>query len=150
MNHHNSALDEEYSEVSSRTDGYVETSESSFKDILNENSAEVMNTLNKAEKNLNKLKDPFDKINNKIGEKIYDYSESIDKYGKLTVKLLFFILILINVALAILLLLICLCSFKACTSCCCCRCFCKFFTIHFITSRLLYISFILFTICLNL
>ena len=122
------ALNEEYSEVSSRTDGYVETSESSFKDILNENSAEVMNTLNKAEKNLNKLKEPFDKINNEIGEKIYDYSESIDKYGKLTVKLLFFILILINAALAILLLLICLCSFKACTSCCCCRCFCKFFT----------------------
>ena len=121
-------LNREYSEISSRTDGYVETSENSFKDILNENSAEVMNTLNKAEKNLNKLKDPFDKINNKIGEKIYDYSESIDKYGKLTVKLLFFILILINVALAILLLLICLCSFKACTSCCCCRCFCKFFT----------------------
>ena len=137
-------LNEEYSEISNKTDGYVNTSETSFNNILNEKSAEVMDNLNKAQKNLNELKDPFDKINNEIGDTISDNSKSIDKYGKLTVKLLFFVLILINLALGILLLLICLCSSKACTGCCCCRCLCKLFTHLFwnILAIIMFLSFI--------
>ena len=118
-------LNEEYSEIAGRTDGYVETSETSFKDILNESSADVIEALHQAQKTLDELKKPFDKINNKVGYKVNEYSESIDKYGKLTVKLVFLILMIINIALAILLIFICLCSSKACTECCCCRCLFK-------------------------
>ena len=118
-------LNMEYSEIVSRTDDYIETSEDSFKDILKENSDKVIDSLNKAQETLDKLKKPFNKINNKIGDKISEYSEYIDDYGKLGVKLVFFVLALINLALAVLMLLICLCSYKSCTECCCCRCLCK-------------------------
>ncbi|MBO6244191.1 MAG: hypothetical protein J6O41_06485, partial [Clostridia bacterium] len=121
-------LNLEYSEIAQRTDGYIKTSEKSFKDILNESSAEVMDALDQAQDTLDELKKPFDNINDKIGDKVTDYSESIDKYGKLAVKLVFLVLMLINIALAVLMLLICLCSSKLCTSCCCCRCLCKCFT----------------------
>ena len=137
-------LNLEYSEIAQRTDGYISTSEKSFKDILNESSAEVMDALDKAQDTLDELKKPFDKINDKIGDRVLDYSESIDKYGKLVVKLVFTILMIINIALAVLLLLICLCSAKYCTGCCCCRCLCKCFTHLFwnILALMMILSFI--------
>ena len=118
-------LNTEYSEIVKRTDDYVKTSEDSFKDILEQNSNEVIKSLDNAQENLDKLRKPFNKINNKIGDKISEYSDYIDDYGKLGVKLVFFVLALINLALAVLMLLICLCSYKSCTECCCCRCLCK-------------------------
>ena len=139
------SLNFEYSEIAERTDGYINTSETSFRDILNESSAEVMEALDKAQDTLDKLKKPFDKINDKIGDRVVDYSESIDKYGKLGVKLVFTILMIINIALAVLLLLICLCSAKYCTGCCCCRCLCKCFTHLFwnILALMMILSFII-------
>ena len=122
------SLNIEYSTIAENTDGLITTSEISFRDILNESSAEVMDALDEAQDTLDELKKPFDNINDKIGDKVTDYSESIDKYGKLAVKLVFLVLMLINIALAVLMLLICLCSSKLCTSCCCCRCLCKCFT----------------------
>jgi len=137
-------LNLEYSEISERTDGYINTSETSFRDILNESSAEVMEALDKAQDTLDKLKKPFDKINDQVGDRVVDYSESIDKYGKLVVKLVFTILMIINIALAVLLLMICLCSAKYCTGCCCCRCLCKCFTHLFwnILALMMILSFI--------
>ena len=137
-------LNLEYSEISERTDGYISTSETSFRDILNESSAEVMEALDKAQDTLDKLKKPFDKINDQVGDRVVDYSESIDKYGKLVVKLVFTILMIINIALAVLLLMICLCSAKYCTGCCCCRCLCKCFTHLFwnILALMMILSFI--------
>ena len=122
------SLNIEYSTIAENTDGLINTSEISFREILNESSAEVMDALDEAQDTLDELKKPFDNINDKIGDKVTDYSESIDKYGKLAVKLVFLVLMLINIALAVLMLLICLCSSKLCTSCCCCRCLCKCFT----------------------
>ena len=137
-------LNLEYSGIAETTDRYINTSETSFRDILNESSAEVMEALDKAQDTLDKLKKPFDNINDKIGDRVVDYSESIDKYGKLAVKLVFTILMIINIALAVLLILICLCSTKYCTSCCCCRCLCKCFTHLFwnILALMMILSFI--------
>ena len=119
------ALNREYSEVVSRTDGFIATSKSSFENILDEKSDEVISALDKAEESLNKLKKPFDKINNKIGDKVSDYSDLIDKYGKLVVKLVFSILMVMNIALAVFLTFIGLCSMKSCADCCFCRCLFK-------------------------
>ena len=121
-------LNKEYSEVAGRTDEYVEKSDTSFNDILKTNFGTVTKSLKDAQTNLDKLKKPFDEMNEQIGDAITKYSGDIDKYGKLGVKILFTALILIHVALAILLLFICLCSMKYCTNCCCCRCLCKTFT----------------------
>jgi hypothetical protein len=73
-------LNREYSEVVGRTDGFIKTSRSSFENILRDKSGEVISALDKAEESLNKLKKPFDKINNKICDKVSDYSDLIDKY----------------------------------------------------------------------
>ena len=139
------ALNIEYSEVAERTDGYVETSQASFNDILDSKSEEVVKSLDEAQDTLDELKEPFDDINNDIGETLSDYSEDIDYYGKFIIKLVFSILMIINIALAALLLLICLCSYKACTDCCCCRCLCKCFTHIFwnILALMMILSFII-------
>ena len=118
-------LNTEYSEVAEITKGYAETTQTSFTDILDQNSIEVMDSLDKAKNTLDKLEKPFDEINNQIGDKIVDYAELIDQKGKLVVQLVFGVLMAINVGLAILLILIGLFSMKACNNCCCCRCLCK-------------------------
>ena len=118
-------LDMEYSEIAGRTDGYVKTSETSFNNILKDKSSDVIESLGKAQETLDKLKKPFDNINNKIGDKISDYAELIDKYGKLVVKLVFGVLMVMNIGLAVFLLLIGLFSMQACNDCCFCRCLFK-------------------------
>ena len=122
------ALNHEYSEVAERTDGYVQTANTSFHNILNDNTDDVIKALDKGKDILEKLKKPFDKYYDTIGDILVDYSGDIDKYGKFGVKLALTILMIINVALAILLIFICCCSMKACTSCCCFRCLFKFCT----------------------
>ena len=121
-------LNLEYSEVAERTNGYISTSETSFRDILGQRAGEVTQSLEKAKKTLNKLKKPFDKINNQIGNKISDYSKQIDDKGKLVVKLVFSVLMVMNVALGVLVIFIGLCSMKSCKDCCFCRCLFKFCT----------------------
>ena len=119
------ALNIEYSEISERTDGYVNSSEASFNDILNSSITEVTNALNDAQNTLDDLRKPFDDINNEIGDKVTDYSDKIDKYGKLVVKLVFSILMVMNIFLGVFIALIGLCSMKACADCCFCRCLFK-------------------------
>ena len=119
------ALNIEYSEISERTDGYVNSSEASFNDILNSSITDVTNALNDAQNTLDDLRKPFDDINNEIGDKVTDYSDKIDKYGKLVVKLVFSILMVMNIFLGVFIALIGLCSMKACADCCFCRCLFK-------------------------
>ena len=121
-------LNEEYSEVADRTDGYIRTSDESFHDILQDKTTIVIDALDKAKKTLNKLRKPFDKINKQIGDKVSDYSELIDEKGKLGVKLVFGVLMLMNVAIGVFMVFIGLCSMKSCKECCFCQCLCKCFT----------------------
>ena len=120
-------LDSNYSQLSKETDNYITMSEDSFME-LKKNSSDRNNSIKDAEDIINDLEKTFDKINSKLGEKISDYSESINNYGKLSFKIIFIGLILINVVLAILLICICLCSMKPCTGCCLFRCLFKFCT----------------------
>ena len=122
------SLNLEYSNVAKTTDKYIDMSESSFKDILSDKTDNVIKALNKAQDTLNKLRKPFDKINNNIGDKVSDYSKIIDDKGKLGVKLVFGVLMLMNVAIGIFMIFIGLCSMKSCKECCFCQCLCKCFT----------------------
>ena len=48
-------LNMEYSEIAGRTDGYVQTSETSFKNILSDKASDVVDSLDKAQETLDKL-----------------------------------------------------------------------------------------------
>ena len=138
-------LNLEYSNVALTTDGYVQRTESSFDKILREDIGKVTKSLDDAKKNLNKLKKPFDNINNQIGDKISDYSKQIDDKGKLGIKLVFGVLMIMNIALAVIVAFIGLCSMKSCKDCCFCRCLFKFCThlLWNILALLMILSFII-------
>ena len=120
--------DYEYSEISSRAFGYLNTTRNSFTDILNDSIGDIQGALGDGVEKLDEITGPFKDANDQIGEILSDTSESIDKYGKMGVKIVFGVLMVMNLALAILLLLICLFSGKSCTSCCFCRCIFKLCT----------------------
>ena len=116
----------EYGSVASVAETSVETAQESFDDLLSTSELTSLTTsLNDAKGILNDLKKPFDDVNSKIGGTLSDYSDKIDKYGKLVVKIVFSVLMVMNIALAVLMALIGLFSMKACVDCCCCRCICK-------------------------
>ena len=118
----------EYSNISSLADSFLNTSKNSFKDILVSNLGPIQDSLGEAESTLADVRKPFDDVNDKIGGKVSDYADKVDKYGKLAVKLIFSILMVMNIALAVLMALIGLFSMKPCVDCCFCRCLFKSLT----------------------
>ena len=116
----------EYQGVSSSADDYMRRARSSFNTVLDESSITAIKTsLGKGKDALDKIKKPFDDVNKKIGGTLSDYSDKIDDYGKLVVKIVFSVLMVMNIALAVLMTLIGLFSMKACVDCCFCRCLFK-------------------------
>ena len=118
----------EYSTLAGVADGYLETARSSFEEILGESSQQILDSLGTGTDALDDLRGYFDDIQSSIASPISDYSDIIDKYGKLGSKLVFGILGLMNIALAVFVFLICFCSGEMCVNCCCCRCIFKLFT----------------------
>ena len=115
----------EYSFIAQEANGQMQSARDGFGDILDRNLGKINDTLNDAKGILNDLKKPFDDVNSKIGGTLSDYSDKIDKYGKLGVKIVFSVLMVMNIALAVLMTLIGLFSMKACVDCCFCRCLFK-------------------------
>ena len=116
----------EYQGVSSSADDYMRRARSSFNTVLDESSITAIKTsLGKGKDALDKIKKPFDDVNKEIGGTLSDYSDKIDDYGKLVVKIVFSVLMVMNIALAVLMTLIGLFSMKACVDCCFCRCLFK-------------------------
>ena len=120
---------QEFSIVDGEAYRHLQTAESGFTDILgNDGLGRVESSLREGREKLDELTGPFSDANDEIGKIFSNVSESIDEYGKLSVKVIFGALMAMNVALAALMLLICMFSGKSCTSCCCCRCLFKFCT----------------------
>jgi len=144
----NSILDiwqKEYKLVSDNADNYIDQAKNSFKSMIDENSGDILGSLNEGKNTLNEIKESFNDIKSEISGMIIDYSDTIDEYGKLGFKLVFGVLALMNVALAVFILFICLFSGKMCTNCCCCRCIFKLFT-HLLWNILALLMFITFMI----
>ena len=119
----------EYSFVDGEAFDYLRTAKQGLDDILGpSNIGQVTSKLSNGRDILDELTGPFTDANDEIGKIFSNVSESIDNYGKLSVKVIFGALMAMNVALAALMLLICMFSGKSCTSCCCCRCLFKFCT----------------------
>ena len=137
--------DREISEIDNQASGTLNSAAGSFRNMLNENIGEIKRGLHSGITSLEELRKPFDDVYDVIADAIYDSSVYIDKYGKLSVKLVFGILAAMNLALGILVLLICLFSGKSCADCCCCRCICKCAT-HIIWNLLAFLMIIAFII----
>ena len=116
---------EEFSTVAQNADSYLNTANEGFSDILGPSFTSVIDGLNKGRDNLDKLTKPFTNAENKISDILSKFSEEVDKYGKMSVNIVFGVLMGMNVALAVLVLLIYCCSTKSFTNCCCCRCLFK-------------------------
>ena len=116
---------QEYSFIASQADGYMDTANTSFGEVLNENLGPITSELGKAQDTLNDLREPFDDVNSKIGSNVADYADKIDKYGKMAVQIVFSVLMVMNIALAVFMTLIGIFSIKSCADCCFCRCIFK-------------------------
>ena len=137
--------EQEYKIVSQNADDYISQSRDSFESMIDENSGDILNSLDEGTKTLDEIKGSFDDIKIEISNMIIDNSEIIDEYGKIGFKLVFSVLGLMNIALGIFVLFICFCSGKMCTNCCCCRCIFKFFT-HLLWNVLAILMFITFMV----
>ena len=137
--------DREISEIDNQASGTLNSAAGSFRNMLNENIGEIKRGLHSGITSLEELRKPFDDVYDVIADAIYDSSVYIDKYGKLSVQLVFGILAAMNLALGILVLLICLFSGQSCADCCCCRCICKCAT-HIIWNLLAFLMIIAFII----
>ena len=135
----------EYKIVSENADHYIEQSKESFESMIDENSGDILNSLEEGDKTLDEIKGSFNDIKIEISNMIIDNSEIIDEYGKIGFKLVFSVLGLMNIALGVFVLFICLCSGKMCTKCCCCRCIFKLFT-HLLWNILAILMFIAFMV----
>ena len=135
----------EYDGITENADGFLQTAQDAFDTMVDQTSGDIKQPLNQGKGKINELRDSFDDIRAQIAEPIIQYSETIDKYGKLGSKLVFGVLALMNIALAIFILLLCFCSGKMCTNCCCCRCFFKFF-IHLLWNILALLMIITFLV----
>ena len=139
------AWQQEYDIVSQNADEYLKKASDIFETVSNDTSGDIIKSLNEAKDTLNEIKVNFNDIKSEIEGILVDYSELIDKYGKLGVKVVFGVLGLMNIALAVFILFICLCSGKMCTNCCCCRCIFKFFT-HLLWNILAILTFVAFMV----
>ena len=106
---------EEYSIVSRNADRYMSSARGSFENIFSsENFEDIKGSLSSGKQNLDKLTKPFTDAEKEFGTLLGDYSGHIDKYGKMSVTIVFSILMIINIALAVLMLLIYFFSTKTC------------------------------------
>jgi len=136
---------EEYSIVSGNADRYMSSATGSFSNILSEdNIGDITGPLNNGKENLDKLTKPFTDAEKEFGTLLAKYSGHIDKYGKMSVTIVFSVLMVINLGLAVLMLLIYLFSTKTCAGCCCMRCLFKFCThiLWNVLSLMIIVSFI--------
>ena len=120
-----SAWNTEISEIDEQATNSLNQAKGSFNTILGENLETIKEGLSAGKTNLEELRKPFDNVYTDISDALYDSSQYINQYGKLTVKLVFGVLGLMNIFLCIFIMLICICSGKTCGDCCLCRCVCK-------------------------
>ena len=116
----------EFKEVDSQASSEMQNTESGFDGVLG-NSDNIRSSLGEGLTAIEDIDGIFADIKSQIFDLISDNSETIDKYGRLGVKLIFSVLGLMNIAIAVVVFLYCFCSGKSCAKCCCCHCLLKIF-----------------------
>ena len=134
----------EFNTVSENADENIGNARSGLNNVVN-NIGSIKTSLNNGIANLNKIRKPFTDAEEEFGSILGDYSGEIDKYGKMSVTIVFSVLMVINIGLAALMILIYLFSTKTCAGCCCMRCLFKFCThiLWNVLSLMIILSFII-------
>ena len=91
---------EEYKQVSESSKQQMEDSSGYYGDLLNEKStgtSEIRTGIN----SIKDIQKTFDDVKDKISKIIIDYSDLIEKYGKLASKIVFYVLMVIDIAIVV-------------------------------------------------
>ena len=110
---------DEISVIDNQAGGTLGQARTSFNSMLGAKLTDIKKALNEGQKQLGKLKEPFDNFYGDITDILYDASDIMDSKGKLSVNLVFGLLAAMNICLAALMLFICMCSGQACVDSCC-------------------------------
>jgi len=114
-------LNLEFNQKDQRSTELMGSIEAEFSNIANDGSVDT--ALDNGIEKIEPIKTSIDEVKNQISNIIIDYSDKIDKYGKMAFKIIFSVLMVLDAALAALMtvnLFFSLSCFDKC--CCCCRC----------------------------
>ena len=110
----------EYSLIAEQSKKYIDDASENFDKILS--GPQVTSSLNDVKDSVKSIGDSINDVKNSIADVIVDYSDTIDKYGKLGFNVVFGVLAGIDIIIAALMILLAFCSGEKCKYCCCFRC----------------------------
>ncbi|MBP3800503.1 MAG: hypothetical protein J6I85_00485, partial [Clostridia bacterium] len=110
----------EYSLIAEQSKKYIDDASENFDKIIRD--PQVTSSLNDVKDSVKSIGDSINDVKNSIADVIVDYSDTIDKYGKLGFNVVFGVLAGIDIIIAALMILLAFCSGEKCKYCCCFRC----------------------------
>ena len=129
----------EFKAVSDNSESQMGTAEQNYGQ-LGQNKGEAESVLNDGISSIGDMEGSFNDIKEQVSGIIIDYSDKIDKYGKLAFKIIFSVFMVLDIAIAAFITLLLFCSFKFCKSCCCFRCLFKSL-LHILWNILAFLTF---------
>jgi hypothetical protein len=133
----------EFNEKVSRSEELMTNMDDKFS-VLNGDSS-IDSALDDGINAIEPIKTSIDEVKNQISSIIIDYSDKIDKYGKLAFKIVFSVLMVLDAAIAALMTISLFFSFSCFDKCCCCKCFLKAL-VHILWNILALLTFLTFLI----
>ena len=114
----------EFKQKDDNSQSLMTSIEGSFSSVVSDGS--VNGALDSGIDQIKPIKTSIDEVKNQISGIIIDYSDTIDKYGKLAFKIVFSVLMVLDAAIAALMTVMLFFSFSCFDKCCCCcRCLLK-------------------------
>ena len=106
----------EYQETSREAEGFMDTIYENYKALSS--NTEATGALDDGVKSIEELQSSFDEVKDLVSGIIVDYSDTIDKYGKLIFKIVFSVLMAIDLGIAAFISLLFFCKFPVCQNGC--------------------------------
>ena len=117
-------LNYEFDQKDEKSQELMDSIKDKFSTLDSDNSADQ--ALEDGISQIEPIKTSIDEVKNQISGIIIDYSDTIDKYGKLSFKIVFSVLMILDAAIAALMTVMLFFSFSCFDKCCCCcRCLLK-------------------------
>jgi energy-coupling factor transporter transmembrane protein EcfT len=106
----------EYQETSREAEGFMDTIYENYRELSS--NTEATGALDEGIKSIGELQSSFDEVKDLVSGIIVDYSDTIDKYGKLIFKIVFSVLMAIDLGIAAFISLLFFCKFPVCQNGC--------------------------------
>jgi len=129
----------EFKAVSDNSESQMGTAEENYGQ-LGRNKGDAKKVLNDGISSIGEIEGSFNDIKEQVSGIIVDYSDKIDKYGKLAFKIIFSVFMVLDIAIAAFITLLLFCSLSFCKSCCCFRCLFKSL-LHILWNILAFLTF---------